>query len=385
MRIPAVESRSPRDWAVDVVAFLLAVGFTALAYVDGVERRLDPAVLAVDAILGGLGCLGVWLRRRLPVGFAAPVIAFSVFSSAASGVALLALFTVAVHRRFAVVGLVTAGFAAASVGSVVVRPDVPLPTWPLAALGVVCVAAVLATGMFVRARRQLAGSLREQARRADLERVAQARSQERKRIAREMHDVLAHRMSLVSLHAGALELRPDAPAAEIARAAGVIRDSAHQALEDLREVIGVLRAEVDCDDDAPERPQPTLADLPALAEESRRAGTRVRLVSRVADPASVPPAIGRGAYRIVQEGLTNARKYAPGAEVSVSVHGGRGDGVTVEIRNPWPSDTEETAIPGAGSGIIGLAERAELAGGRLEHGHTSAGDFRLWAWLPWQP
>jgi signal transduction histidine kinase len=129
-----------------------------------------------------------------------------------------------------------------------------------------------------------------------------------------------------------------------------------------------------------------------LVDESRRAGTLVRLDCAVVDSAAVPVAIGRSAYRIVQEGLTNARKHADGAEVSVTVRGGRGDGLTVEIRNPGPPDAASTtaipgasttAIPGAGSGIIGLAERASLAGGRLEHGRTPTGDFRLWAWLPW--
>jgi len=379
--------RSPRDWVADALCFLLAVGFTVLAFVDGLDRHLGPVPLAVDVTLGGLSCLGVWLRRRWPVGFAVTATLFSVFSTAASGVALIALYTVAVHRRFAVVGLVTAGFALASIGTVLVRPDTSVLNWSQAALGIACIAAVLAWGMFVRARRQLAQSLRERARRAESERVAQARLHERHRIAREMHDVLAHRISLLSLHAGALELRPDGPADEIARAAGVIRDSAHQALEDLREVIGVLRADRagdDWADDAPQRPQPTLADLPELADESRRAGMRVRLDCRVADPAAVPVAVGRSAYRIVQEGLTNARKHAHGAEVSVTVRGTRADGLTVEIRNPWPPDAASTtAIPGAGSGIIGLAERASLTGGRLEHGRTPTGDFRLWAWLPW--
>ncbi len=379
--------RSPRDWVVDALCFLLAVGFVVLTFVDGLDRHLGRVPLAVDVTLGGLSSLGVWLRRRWPVGFAVTAIVFSVFSTAASGVALIALFTVAVHRRLAVVGLVTAGFALASIGTVLVRPDTSVPNWSQAVLGIVCVAAVLAWGMFVRARRQLAQSLRERARRAESERVAQARWYERHRIAREMHDVLAHRISLLSLHAGALELRSDGPADEIARAAGLIRDSAHQALEDLREVIGVLRTDPagdDWADDAPERPQPTLADLPDLVDESRRAGMRVRLECRVADPAAVPEVLGRSVYRIVQEGLTNARKHARGAEVSVTVRGTRGSDLTVEIRNPWPLDAASaTAIPGAGSGIIGLAERAGLAGGRLEHGRTPAGDFRLWAWLPW--
>jgi signal transduction histidine kinase len=197
-----------------------------------------------------------------------------------------------------------------------------------------------------------------------------------------MHDVLAHRISLLSLHAGALEFRPDAPPDEVARAAGVIRSSAHQALEDLRVVIGVLRD--DPDGGEPERPQPTLADLPALIDESRGAGMRVAHDWRLPADAVVPEGLGRNAYRIVQEGLTNARKHARGSAVDVSVEGAPGAGLTIEIRNRLPVGAFAGAeIPGAGTGIVGLTERAALAGGRLEHGRTDAGDYRLWAWLPW--
>ena len=197
-----------------------------------------------------------------------------------------------------------------------------------------------------------------------------------------MHDVLAHRISLLSMHAGALEFRPDAPAAEIARAAGVIRASARQALEDLREVIGVLR-------DAPggvpaTRPQPTLADLSALVDEVRDAGVRVCQDYRVADLGAAPAVAGRTAYRVVQEGLTNVRKHAPGATASVAVSGGPDDGLTVEIGNPPPVGARLHApLPSGGTGLVGLSERVTLAGGHLEHGWTPDGRFRLSAWLPW--
>ncbi len=379
--------RTARDWAVDTVFFLLALGVTVLALVDSRDQHPAPVPFAVDLGLGGLSCLGVWWRRRWPVGFAVTVGLFSVYSLSASGVALIALFTVAVHRRFAVVGPIVAGYALVPFLTLLVRPDIPSMPWWQVVLGVACAAAVLAWGMFVRARRQ---SVRDKARRVESEqelRVAQVRQSERDRIAREMHDVLAHRLSLLSLHAGALELRPDSAPAEVARAAGVIRHSAYQALEDLREIIGMLRADrtgVDASDPAPERPQPTLVDLPDLVDQSRRAGMRVLLDCQVAEPAVAPTAAGRSAYRIVQEGLTNARKHARDAEVSVAVRGAAGDGLTVEIRNPYPvGAAHAAAIPGGGSGLIGLTERAGLAGGRLEHGRTAAGDFRLWAWLPW--
>jgi signal transduction histidine kinase len=381
------DGRSPRDWAVDALCFLLGIGFTALVFVDATDRQLPTLPTAIDAALGVLASLGLWLRRRWPVGLAVIIGLFAIYSLSASAVALIALFTVAVHRRLATAVLVAAGYALTSFLTLLVRPDSSQPNWWQGVLGVVCVVAVLALGMFVRARRQLSLIERERAASEQELRVAQARQMERSRIAREMHDVLAHRLSLLSLQAGALELWPDAPPAEVARTAGAIRSNAHGALEDLREVIGVLRsARVDDDsaDGEPERPQPTLADLPMLIDESRKAGMQVALACEVTDLGSVPEAMGRTAYRIVQEGLTNARKHADHAEVSVAVRGAAADGLTVEIRNPWPeAATPATPIPGAGMGIIGLAERAALTGGRLEHGRTPGGEFRLWTWLPW--
>jgi signal transduction histidine kinase len=193
-----------------------------------------------------------------------------------------------------------------------------------------------------------------------------------------MHDVLGHRLSLLSVHAGALEFRPGASPEEIAGAAKVIRENAHQALQDLREVIGVLRAPVG------ELPQPTLADVRELVAESDRAGMRVGLGEEVG--GAVPDLVGRTAYRVVQEALTNARKHAPGAAVDVHLAGGPGQGLTVEVCNqppdPGPADAP-AGDPGAGQGLVGLAERVALASGRLEHGPTPAGGWRLVAWLPW--
>ena len=184
------------------------------------------------------------------------------------------------------------------------------------AVGALITTSVSAGGMFVRARRQLVLSLRDRAvgrRRSRQLRAEQARAPgarpDRPGDARRARPpALA-----AELHAGALEFRPDAPPEEVARAAGVIRESAHEALEDLREVIGVLR-DGDPAGDA-DRPQPTLADLPALVEESRAAGTGCAATTELDDPAAVPATVGRTAYRIVQEGLTNARKHAPGAVV----------------------------------------------------------------------
>jgi signal transduction histidine kinase len=374
--------RSTRDWLVDVTAFLgaLAVGASSF-FAEGTD--VPGALVFWDLVFGVAACCALWLRRRWPVGVALAMIPISTFSAFSAGAALIALFTVAVHRRFAVVAMLAVASVPALALYLIIRADDENAWWVSAVVSALLGGAVIAWGMFVRARRQLVLSLRDRALRAESEqqlRVEQARQQERARIAREMHDVLAHRISLLSLHAGALEFRPDASAEEIARAAGVIRAGAHQALEDLREVIGVLRDDPESGD--PERPQPTLVDLPELLEESRRAGMHVTSESGVAEPGAVPVAVGRNAYRIVQEGLTNARKHAHGAAVAVTIDGAPGTGLTLEVRNRL-SLARAAAIPGAGTGLVGLAERATLAGGRLAYGRTADGDFRLWAWLPW--
>jgi signal transduction histidine kinase len=205
-------------------------------------------------------------------------------------------------------------------------------------LGVVVQGAAVGWGLFIHYRRQLVLSLRDRAVRAEAEaqlRAAQAQQRARDEIAREMHDVLGHRLSLLSVHAGALEFRPDASPEEIAGAATVIRENAHLALQDLREVIGALRAPVG------ELPQPTLADIAPLVAESGRAGMRVGLGEETS--GAVPELVGRTAYRVVQEGLTNARKHAPGAAVAVRLAGAPGQGLTVEVANEAPD-------PGSGSG-----------------------------------
>jgi signal transduction histidine kinase len=206
-----------------------------------------------------------------------------------------------------------------------------------------------------------------------------AREAERRRIAREMHDVLAHRLSLLSIHAGALEFRPDAPPGEIAAAAAVIRTSATAALAELREILTVLRE--DAAGTAP--PQPALAQLPALFEESRAAEMTLQAHVDVPEAGFLPEALGRTAYRVVQEGLTNARKHSPGAAVDVTVSGRGPGGLTVEVVSHSPGGAADGLAPaGGGAGLIGLAERLALVGGELEHGTTASGDFVLRATVP---
>jgi signal transduction histidine kinase len=396
--------RSRRDWVVDSLVFVV-VGLgsvvtllIASAPVEGSGfRRPSGLELWLDVLLGVLVWVALWWRRRFPVALGVVTALTAVVSAFAGTAALVMLLTVAIHRRWPWALLVGAANVLGGALFVWWWDDGSL-SWVLSLVvlgfGVVLTAAVIGFGMFIRARRLLVASLRERAERAEHEQrrsAEAARQGERTRIAREMHDVLAHRISLVSMHAGALEFRRDASREEVATAAGVIRENAHRALVDLREVIGVLRStEPDAgagdDGTSTSRPQPTLDALDALLAETRDAGVPLRTQVDLAD-APLPVTTGRTAYRVLQEGLTNARNHGRGGAVDVCVRGAPGRGLALEVRNSLRPGTaaevhEAARVPGSGVGLVGLAERTRLAAGRWEHGVVDD-MFRLHVWLPW--
>ncbi|MCM0673340.1 histidine kinase [Micromonospora phytophila] len=253
----------------------------------------------------------------------------------------------------------------------------------------------LIVGLWIRARRDALAALRDRAERLEREqeaRAERARAEERARIAREMHDVVAHRVSLMVVHAGALEVTGADPAT--VEAAALIRSTGRQALTDLREVLGVLRQTAAPAVDgaavgtgpAPRADQATATDtaplpgldgLDGLLRESRAAGLRVHRRDE-GDPRPLPAAVGRTVHRVVQEALTNVHKHAADAETTVSLRYVTG-GIEVDVYN-GPS-TGGPALPGAGLGLVGLRERVELLGGRLEAGPRDGG-FRVRALIP---
>ncbi len=386
--------RSGRDWTVDIVCVILSAAVGAWLLILTANGPLSPssALLVIDGVLGLISCVALWFRRRLPVGVAVLTAVLSVVSVSTAMAATVAMFTVAVHRRMGTavaIGLLNIGTAALFFALYPQQIEVngeDVPLWIPIVTTAAILAAIVAWGMLVRARRQLVMSLHERAERAEAEQrllAEQARLAERTRIAREMHDVLAHRVSLMALHAGALQIRPDLPPDEVERTAGLIRTTARQALEELRGVIGVLR-----DDGSPEAPpqtpQPTLADIARLVDDSRRAGASIEYRMDVEGADRAPGVLGRDAFRIVQEALTNVNKHAPGTATRVTVTGGPGAGLHVIVRNKLPLPTPaSTALPGAGTGLVGLAERAGLSGGSLHHGPTDDGDFVVRADLRW--
>lgn len=377
-----------RERAVDAVLFVLALGLGALFLSPELHDNPHPwsaTAIGVDIGAGALACLCLWGRRRFPVAVAAACLLLGTVSSSATPAGLLALSSLAVHRPARPAVLMTALW----VPSVLLYAAYSPTTEPLSVVAFVMPLALAATGwgMFIRARRQLLLSLRERALRAEADqelRQEQARVAERTRIAREMHDVLAHRISLVALHAGGLEVRPDQPAQDVQATAALLRATARQALEELRSVIGLLRENTG-PEPAPVAPQPGLAGLERLVQERRDAGAHIDFAIDVRAAGDVPAAVARDTYRIVQEALTNAAKHAAGAPVRVRVTAADGQGLTVSVRNGHPPQPvpNGSSLPWAGAGLLGLRERVTLAGGTLTVGPDPSGDFVVEATLTW--
>ncbi|MER7772965.1 histidine kinase [Kitasatospora sp. NPDC096140] len=234
-----------------------------------------------------------------------------------------------------------------------------------------------ATGLLARTRRELAARLDELTRGQERESRLLAERvliTERGRLAREMHDVVSHQVSLISIQAGALQVSTTDPAA--VTTARTIRELSVRTLDELRQMVGVLRGTGGVPD-APLAPQPRLADLPRLIEESGLAA------DAELNPGDRPwpEAVQRAAYRTVQEALTNITKYAPEAAVHVKVRA-KGRRLRVEVRNDAPPVHPAETLPSGGHGLVGLRERAQLLGGTLTAGPTHDGGFEVRAELP---
>ncbi len=383
----SIGPRTGRERGVDAAGCLVGAVVGALFLSPALRDTVVPlstTQVVIDVSCGVLACLSLWWRRRWPVGVALACLLLGTVSISATAPGLLALFSLAVYRPTRPVLLV----AGLWIPSLLVFAIYSPTTEPLSELLLVTPLALAAAagGMFVRARRQLLFTLRERALRAEADQRLhedQARMAERTRIAREMHDVLAHRISLLALHAGALEVRPDLPPAKVRETAELLRSTARQALEELRSVIGVLREEPG-HEAVPDTRQPTLSDIRRLVEETRRAGANIDFEMGVEDADAIPSALGRDAYRIVQEALTNIGKHAIGTATRVRVTGAPEVGLHVSVRNRQPIHAPAgPSLPGSGAGLLGLQERVALAGGTLVHGPDGSGDFVVDAEFQW--
>ena len=391
---PPPLARWQLTWRYAVVSLPILLGLAVLVLLRAGGAEGEPGWrLVLD--VGGFGVsLGLTvLRRRRPLLVAVLVTLIVGVSTLSFGVWAWVVVSMATRRRWREV-LITGAAALVSVALSIPMGEsfftVADPTAgdtlmrvttlvTLAILVLVTYAGLVAWGFYLGARRDLVASLQERAEIAEHEqalRAAQARADERARIAREMHDVLAHRISLMSMHAGILAYREDLTPEETREIAAIIQSNASDSLTELRAVLGTLRQP----GQPPPKPQPTLADLPSLLEEASAAGARVTLTDTVVEQGTLPVPTGRHAYRIIQEALTNARKHAVGAPVTLALSGGPQAGLAIEVSNPLTADA---GLPGAGLGLVGLAERAEIAGGTCT-AQVEAGRFVVRAWFPWQ-
>ena len=270
--------------------------------------------------------------------------------------------------------VVVAAAAVTVVGAAIFDPG--RPPWPSFLTAAPGAAAASSSAQRRSGERQLA----EQERRHSGER---ALLEERQRIARELHDVVAHHMSVIAIQAEAAPYKVADPPPELVESFGDIRASALSGLTELRRVLGVLRS------DGPDTaPQPGLADLDALLDSARSGGVSVTADLQRA-PRPLPEGVDLSAYRIVQEALSNAMRHAPGSHVQVKL-AYRADGLVIEVRNdaarrPSRPGGQRCRADGGGHGIIGMRERATMLGGSLDAGPTGDGGFQVTAVLPVSP
>ncbi len=359
---------------------LFAIANSTLANENASHHHRYGAGLLV--LIAFVGCAPLALRTRFPfaawAAAAAALIGTSLvippgslsgpdFPVTGALVYGLCLYAVTVRCR---PRIVVAASAVTVAGATFIDPgSMPQVTF--------LIAVPVLLGVVVRVRRSGARQLEEQERRHSGER---ALLEERQRIARELHDVVAHHMSVIAIQAEAAPYKTADPPAELVESFGEIRASALAGLGELRRVLGVLRT-----GEPGTSPQPGLADLSALVDSARSGGVSVT-VTCSGEPAALPEGVDLSAYRIVQEALSNAMRHAPGSRVRVEVAYLQ-DRLEIEVRNDAVASVlvggEARGLAGGGGhGLVGMRERAAMLGGSLEAGATEDGGFRVSAVLP---
>ncbi|MFD6420353.1 sensor histidine kinase [Streptomyces sp. NPDC060198] len=370
--------------AVAVVCCVLITGPVMMLTSQQGQAALRPAG-AVSALCSLL-VLGAhrWPRATVWATAATGVLLLALVPDMppppAPAVAALFLLAARTDRRTAVRTSAAVGVAM-TVAAFLVRPQLSAVESNLALLA--WTQLPTAVGDAVRSRRELLASYRERAEHAEATREDEAHRRvvaERMRLARELHDVVAHHLTLVNAQAGVAHhlVRQDAERAY--EALGQIRDTSRAALDELRATVGLLR-QTD-EPDQPLAPAPGLRDLPALLDSFRHAGLRVE-ARYDTPPTPLPPLTDLAAYRVVQEAMTNARKHVADARVSVvvAVHPAHHP-ARLEVSVTDDGGTGPGPGPGTGLGLISLTERVRATGGTLRHGPRTAGGFRVHALLP---
>jgi signal transduction histidine kinase len=377
--------------AVLATAVFLATAFLTDGPGDSIVIRPVSDVPIPALLVFAVASAALYWRRRAPLavlGVAVLTWAVTLGSGYADlgGVAIIALYSAgryATEDRRAHVGV------AAAIAVILVDGLTDPAPWGEAVFGAV----VLFVAWYVGRRLRLRGERADQLLREQAAEAHRIMIEERTRIARELHDVVAHRVSLMTVQAGAAKAVAAQDPEGALRAMGAVEEAGRQALDELRHLLGVLRPETDLDGLGP---QPGLADLPKLVEQVREAGLRVSLATDGVS-AGLPARVDLFAYRIVQEALTNVLKHAgPGARTEVRLGADR-SGIVIEVlddgsadkglasasgRQPTDSDRQDRRSGRSGHGIVGMRERALLLGGTLDARPRPGGGFRVVAHLP---
>ncbi|MEV5478180.1 histidine kinase [Streptomyces sp. NPDC052207] len=370
---------SPRrvDAALVIAATTLGVGNSWIKPSNGL--LLTGAPLPLTATVSGAVGLLLWWRRRHPFAVGCLVVLCHLLCFTPTALAI-ALYTVgtACRRQARVLAFFVIVASVADIGTLWSGG-----AWDPREAGYTLALAIgpLAVGGAVGLRRDLTTAA--QAQLATLEReqellVQRTRVEERSRIARDMHDVVAHRVGHIVLTAGALRVGAAAHEPKIADAAELIRREGRHALEELREILGILTP----GRRAPRAPRPDADELSGLVERCRRTGQLISLCVE-GFPEALPTVVQQALYRTLQEALTNAAKHAPGASVDVDLHC-RVDGVHLTVSNGPATRSPDDDLPSGGHGLVGLRERAALLGGHIDAA-PSADGFRVALHLPSRP
>lgn len=359
------------------VALAAALAALSASVLVGFEQR-DQALPAVSWVVAAAHVAPVVWRRRVPrSAFAVSVGAGAVF--VASGWPMVGLGVAALVMTYSlaaetprVLSLVGLGAEVAAFAAAMAIGDVRLDRSTIVG-NVLVLAAAWALGDSTRRRRELAAD--EQDRRA-----RQAVVDERLRIARELHDIVAHSMSVITVQAGTGRMVIEDDPAQAKAALVAIEHVGRQALDEMRRLLDVLR---ESPDDAPAlAPMPGLDDLDRLIADAESGGTAVTMhVEGRRRP--VPPGVELAAYRVVQEALTNVRKHAPGVAARVRIEFGDDD-LRIVVENRVPVDGPVADEDAPGHGLAGMRERVALYGGEVEARRNGDGQFRVWARLPYQ-
>jgi signal transduction histidine kinase len=367
----------------DVIIALICFGATNSVLSNANASHHPRHAVGVLVLVAFVVCAPLALRTRFPLGawgFSAAALIWSslIISPGSLGgtdvpvagvlVYALCLYAVTVRGR---PRIVVAAAAVTVTGAAFIDLGVIPQAFFLTAVPVLL-------GVAVRVRRSGARQLEEQERRHSGER---ALLEERQRIARELHDVVAHHMSVIAIQAEAAPYKTADPPAELVESFGEIRASALAGLTELRRVLGVLRT-----GGQDTTPQPGLDELDSLLDSARSGGVSIT-VTCSGEPVTLPEGVDLSAYRIVQEALSNAMRHAPGSRVVVQV-AYRPDSLALEVRNDAVASVlvgSGAREAGGGHGLVGMRERATMLGGSLEAGPTSDGGFQVSAVLPVSP